>query len=77
MTDSKSLNEFRKNILDFIVKSFDEFERFNEYAEENNENFPDFETFVAHNKKCLSKLNSEDLLFLNLLKTRIKKIKLI
>ena len=76
MSKSKSLDNLRKKILNFITDSFDEFDRFNDFAKEDNMHFPDFETFIKHNEKCISKLKSDDLIFLDLLKKNIKKDKI-
>jgi len=64
-----------KNILMFIVNNFDEFERMNSFNKDKIHDdlvFNNKKEFIEHNKKCVIKMNKDDIDFLNILCEKIQ-----
>lgn len=53
-----------KEIMEFITSNFNDY-TFNRFCEQTKQKtFPTIEAFLKHNKKCLSDLDQDDLIFI-------------
>lgn len=68
--EQKDIAKLKEKIVNFIHHKFGEWDRHDEDPDEPS-HYSSYEKFTMHNKKCINKLKTSDLLFIDVLMEKI------